>query len=73
MGLERGDRYKVCLPRLEDGIGVLGEARDNMRVRATPIGLGSPHIDAEMLAEPIPFDCEHIVDSGFGWLITMEK
>jgi hypothetical protein len=32
-----------------------------------------PHIDAEMLAESIPFDCEHIVDSGFGWLITMEK
>ncbi len=29
------------------------------------------HIDAEMLAEPILFDCEHIVDYGFGWLITM--
>jgi hypothetical protein len=27
-----------------------------------------PHIDAEMLAEPMPFDCEHVVDSGFGWL-----
>src|SRR5262245_34562229 len=26
-----------------------------------------------MLAEPMPFDCEHIVDSGFGRLITMEK
>jgi len=24
-------------------------------------------------AEPIPFDCERIVDSGFGRLITMEK
>jgi hypothetical protein len=32
-----------------------------------------PHIDAEMSAEPIPFDCEHIVDSGFGWLNSMEK
>jgi hypothetical protein len=32
-----------------------------------------PHIDAEMSAEPIPFDREHIVDSGFGWLISMEK
>jgi hypothetical protein len=31
-----------------------------------------PHIDAEMSAEPMPFDCERIVDSGFGWLITME-
>jgi len=26
-----------------------------------------------MLAEPMPFDREHIVDSGFGWLIAMEK
>jgi hypothetical protein len=32
-----------------------------------------PHIDAEMLAEPMPFDREHIVDSGFGRLMTMEK
>jgi hypothetical protein len=32
-----------------------------------------PRIDAELSAEPIPFDCERIVDSGFGWLITMEK
>ena len=32
-----------------------------------------PHIDAEMSAEPMPFDCERIVDSGFGRLITMEK
>jgi hypothetical protein len=31
------------------------------------------HIDAEMSVEPRPFDCERIVDSGFGWLITMEK
>jgi hypothetical protein len=31
------------------------------------------YIGAGMLAEPMPFDCEHIVDSGFGWLITMEK
>ncbi len=23
--------------------------------------------------EPMPFDCERIVDSGLGWLITMEK
>lgn len=30
-------------------------------------------IDAEMPVEPIPFDCEHIVDSGPGWLISMEK
>ncbi|HLO50107.1 MAG TPA: hypothetical protein VK211_16955 [Kamptonema sp.] len=28
---------------------------------------------AEMSVEPILFDCEHIVDSGFGWLILMEK
>jgi len=26
-----------------------------------------------MSAEPIPFDCEHIGDSGVGWLISMEK
>jgi len=32
-----------------------------------------PHIHAEMLAEPMPFDCEFIVDSGFGWFIAMEK
>ena len=31
------------------------------------------HVDAEMSAEPMPFDCEHIVDSGLGWLIAMEK
>jgi len=31
------------------------------------------HIDAEMSAEPMPFYCERIVDSGSGWLITMEK
>jgi hypothetical protein len=24
-------------------------------------------------AEPMPFDCEHIVDSSRGWLISMEK
>jgi hypothetical protein len=30
-------------------------------------------IDTEMLAEPKPFDCEHIANSGFGWLITMER
>jgi hypothetical protein len=29
--------------------------------------------DAETSAEPMPFDCEHIVDSGLGWLISMEK
>jgi hypothetical protein len=32
-----------------------------------------PHIDAKILAELMPFDCEHIADSGFGRLITMEK
>jgi hypothetical protein len=32
-----------------------------------------PHIDAEMLVEQKPFDGEHIVDSGCGRLITMEK
>lgn len=32
-----------------------------------------PHIDAEMSAEPMPFDCERIVCSGSGWLITMEE
>jgi hypothetical protein len=32
-----------------------------------------PRIDAEMSAEPIPVDCERIVDSVFGWFITMEK
>ena len=31
------------------------------------------HIDAEISAEPMPFGCEHIVDSGLGWLISMEK
>jgi hypothetical protein len=30
-------------------------------------------IDAEILAEPMPFKCEHIANSGFGWLITMEE
>jgi len=32
-----------------------------------------PHIGAEMLAGPMPFDCEHIVDSGLGRLISMEN
>ena len=31
------------------------------------------YVDAEMSAEPMPFDCEHIVDSGLGRLISMEK
>jgi hypothetical protein len=31
------------------------------------------HVDAEMSAEPMPFDRERIVDSGLGWLISMEK
>jgi hypothetical protein len=31
------------------------------------------YIAAGMLAEPMPFDCEHTVDRGLGWLITMEK
>jgi hypothetical protein len=30
------------------------------------------NVDAEMSAEPMPFDCEHIVDSCLGWLISME-
>jgi hypothetical protein len=30
-------------------------------------------IDAELSAEPMPFDGERIVDSGVGWLIAMEK
>jgi hypothetical protein len=29
--------------------------------------------DAETSAEPMPFDCEHIVDSGLGRLITIEE
>jgi hypothetical protein len=28
---------------------------------------------AKMSAEPMPFDCERIADSGFGRLITLEK
>jgi hypothetical protein len=32
-----------------------------------------PYINAERSAEPMPFDCEHIVDSGLGWLISMEE
>jgi hypothetical protein len=31
------------------------------------------YVDAEMSAELTPFDCEHIVDSGLGWLISMEQ
>jgi len=31
------------------------------------------HIDAEILAEPMPFGCERVIDSGFGRLITMEN
>jgi hypothetical protein len=31
------------------------------------------YVDAEMSAESMPFGCEHIVDSGFGWLISMEE
>jgi len=30
-------------------------------------------MDAELSAEPMPSDRERIVDSGVGWLITMEK
>lgn len=30
-------------------------------------------IDAEMSAKPMLFDCEHIVGSGLGWLISTEK
>jgi hypothetical protein len=31
------------------------------------------NVDAKMSAEPMPFDREHIVDSGLGWLISMEE
>jgi hypothetical protein len=31
------------------------------------------NVDAEMSAEPMPFACEHIGDSGVGQLISMEK
>jgi hypothetical protein len=31
------------------------------------------YVEAEMSAEPMPFDCERIVGSGVGWLIAMEK
>jgi len=31
------------------------------------------YVDAEMSAKPMFFDCEHIVDSGLRWLISMEK
>jgi hypothetical protein len=30
-------------------------------------------IDAELSAEPMPFDCERIVDSGVGRLIAVEE
>ncbi len=30
-------------------------------------------LTVEKSAEPTPFDCERIVDSGLGWLISMEK
>jgi hypothetical protein len=29
-------------------------------------------MDAELSAEPMPVDCERLVDSGVGWLITRE-
>jgi hypothetical protein len=32
-----------------------------------------PHIGAERFAGRIPLDREHIVDSGLGWLISMEE
>jgi hypothetical protein len=31
------------------------------------------NVNAVMSAEPMPFDCEHVVDPGPGWLISMEK
>jgi hypothetical protein len=37
------------------------------------VGMLLHHIGAERLAEPMPFDCERIVYSGFGWLMTMEE
>jgi hypothetical protein len=30
------------------------------------------YVDADVSAEPMPFDCEHSVDSGVRWLISME-
>jgi hypothetical protein len=32
-----------------------------------------PNADAEISAEPVTFGCEHIIDSGLGWLTSMEK
>ena len=32
-----------------------------------------PCVDAAMSAEPMPFDREHNIGSGRGWLISMEK
>lgn len=32
-----------------------------------------PRIDAEISADPMPSDCERIIDSVSGWLVTKEK
>ena len=50
----------------------LPPAKHNEGNRAGMVRILS-YVDAEMSAEPMPFDCEHIVDSGLGWLISMEK
>ena len=30
-------------------------------------------IDVKLYAGPMPFACERIADSGFGWLMTTER
>jgi hypothetical protein len=44
----------------------------NTGIRARVVRILST-VAASISAEPMPFDCEHIVDSGLGWLISMEK
>ncbi|MBD2032585.1 hypothetical protein [Phormidium sp. FACHB-322] len=36
-------------------------------------GTNLPYIDAEKYAELMLFDCDRIINSDFGWPITMEK
>jgi hypothetical protein len=45
---------------------------DSAEAVEKPVNRNFP-FDAERSAEPMPFDCEHIVDSSFGRLITMEE
>ncbi len=65
--------------RFEPGRNKLGHTRDSLGVvselHGRQFGMVQilRRINAEISAEPIPFDCERIVDSGFGQLITMEK